>query len=113
MERSTWRKILTVFFSFVLTATLGAALAACTTDEEPTAQEGPETGLYYYDADDGDTYYITLSDADRVSMQIRGERISGSYMLGGLRNVCRRRHHARLRRLRHALSARGELYALL
>lgn len=83
MERSTWRKILTVFFSFVLTATLGAALAACTTDEEPTAQEGPETGLYYYDADDGDTYYITLSDADRVSMQIRGERISGSYMLEG------------------------------
>ena len=80
MEKNSWRRILAACLSFLLFVVLGVALAACK-EEESKAEPGPETGMYYYDADDGDTYYITLSDADRVSMQIKGTSISGGYTL--------------------------------
>lgn len=80
MEKGSWRRILAACLSLLLFAVLGFALAACK-QEESKAAPGPETGMYYYDADDGDTYYITLSDTDRVSMQIKGTSISGGYTL--------------------------------
>ena len=66
MEKNSWRRILAACLSLLMFVVLGVALAACK-EEESKAEPGPETGMYYYDADDGDTYYITLSDADRVS----------------------------------------------
>ena len=57
--------------------TTGVAFAAC--DEK--AEAGPETGIYYYDADDGETYYVTFTDGDKVSMQIGDETVWGQYKL--------------------------------
>ncbi|MGN1077662.1 MAG: leucine-rich repeat protein, partial [Candidatus Gallimonas sp.] len=77
MRKHSWRKFLVACCSFVLLITTGAAFAAC----DKKAEAGPETGIYYYDADDGETYYVTFTDGDKVSMQIRGETVWGQYKL--------------------------------
>lgn len=83
MKVNTWRKLLAVCFSFVLLGALGLAFVACNGNGGKNAAPGPETGMYYYDADDGDTYYITLSGGNSVSMQIKGESVTGDYTLEG------------------------------
>ena len=77
MRKHSWRKFLVACCSFVLMITTGVAFAAC--DEK--AEAGPETGIYYYDADDGETYYVTFTDGDKVSMQIGDETVWGQYKL--------------------------------
>lgn len=79
MKQHLSRKFLAVFFSLILLITAGAAFVACNNDKK--AEAGPETGMYYYETADGETYYVTLTDGDKVSMQIKGETLWGNYTL--------------------------------
>ena len=42
------------------------------------AQEGPETGTYYFDAEDAE-YFITFHDVDKVNFNVMGDELTGSY----------------------------------
>lgn len=77
----TLRNVLAICCAVVfLAAAIIVVVVVCGRGEK-TVEPGPETGMYYYDADDGDTYYITLSDGDKVAMQVKGARLSGRYAL--------------------------------
>ena len=49
-----------------------------TPEPEKPVVEGPETGVYYFDAD-GDEYLVTLSGGDRFTLHIQGKDFSGTY----------------------------------
>lgn len=79
MKKHLCRKFFAVFFSLMLLVTAAAAFVACNNDN--TVEAGPETGMYYYETAEGETYYVTLTDGNKVSMQIKGETIWGTYTL--------------------------------
>ena len=85
MKENTWRKVFIAGFAVALIVVAvvltGCGGPAVPPGPGPGTSYGPETGTYYYDADDGDTYYLTLSGGDNISLQIRGEQISGTYVL--------------------------------
>ncbi|MCH5153602.1 MAG: leucine-rich repeat protein [Clostridiales bacterium] len=77
-------KLLYVLLVFVA-AFVGALFVACgsskkTTTKKPT--EGPETGVYYYDADDGE-YLITLNNVTSVTILIADSAKTGTYTVSG------------------------------
>ena len=76
MKKHLCRKFFVLLFSLVLVAAASFALAAC---GKKTA--GPESGTYYYETEQGETYYVTLTGGDKVSMQIKGETLWGDYKL--------------------------------
>lgn len=69
-------------------ASLSIGVAACATacggkkTDVVVPAEGPETGVYYYDAA-GDEYLITLNNADKVAFAVNGANKSGTYVLDG------------------------------
>ena len=78
------RKIVVFLLSLMCVVTMGFALAACTDapgKDQNKGELGPESGMYYYDADSGETYYLTLTDADRATLQIDGTLLTGGYTL--------------------------------
>ena len=77
MKKLLNRKFFVVIFSLIIAAVASFALAACGKKTEA----GPETGTYYYETAEGETYYVTLTGGDKVSMQIKGENLWGDYKL--------------------------------
>lgn len=64
----------------ICVALFGAAVfAAC---KGADRSEGPETGVYYYDAQDGE-YLITLNSGNSFTFLVMGENKSGEYTLEG------------------------------
>ena len=61
-----------------MTALLGLTAVAC--GETEVKEEGPETGVYYYDAE-GAEYLVTLFDVDKFTFYVRGENKHGTYAL--------------------------------
>ncbi len=76
MKKHLCRKFFVLLFSLVMIATASFALAACGKKEA-----GPETGSYYYETELGETYYVTLTGGDKVSLLIKGETLWGDYKL--------------------------------
>ena len=72
MKENTWRKVFIAGCAVILIAAIVVVAVVLSGRREPTVTPGPETGTYYYDTDDGDTYYLTLSGGDNISLQIRG-----------------------------------------
>lgn len=70
--------ILSLVLTF-LCALVCFTITACKPDE-PEKTEGPETGVYYYDAS-GEEYLITLNNVDKFAFVVKGENKSGTYTL--------------------------------
>ena len=81
MKENTWRKVFIAGCAVILIAAIVVVAVVLSGRREPTVAPGPETGTYYYDADNGDTYYLTLSGGNDLSLQIGSEQISGTYVL--------------------------------
>lgn len=77
------KRKLMVFLSMFFAVTLSVGImAACKENEEPPAiVEGPETGVYYYDAE-GSEYTISLHDGNKIDLSVRDLKVSGTYTLG-------------------------------
>lgn len=84
MKLRKWLLIAALSVASVVSFTL----AACTGGGEPTGDsqtdltEGPETGVYYFDAPEGE-YLITLSGGNRFTLHMQGADKSGVYTLDG------------------------------
>ncbi len=79
MKLKKW--VVTLLFAFV--SVFGLALTAC--NEETTPEpivEGPETGVYYFDAA-GDEYSISMNGGNRFSFAVKGANKSGTYTVDG------------------------------
>ena len=71
------KKRLAILFLMVSSVVcLVFGIAACKNETE----EHPETGLYYYDTDEGDTYYATLQDGTFL-LQVADSVSKGTYTL--------------------------------
>lgn len=70
--------ILSLVLTF-LCALVCFTITACKPDE-PEKTDGPETGVYYYDAS-GEEYLITLNNVDKFAFVVKGENKSGTYTL--------------------------------
>ena len=70
--------ILSLVLTFIC-ALISFTVTACKPDE-PEKTEGPETGVYYYDAS-GEEYLITLNSVDKFAFVVKGENKSGTYTL--------------------------------
>lgn len=79
--KKTNRKPLMLLLT-LLVALVSAVIVACGEVEIPPPKEGPETGVYYYDAG-SDEYQVSLFGADRVSMVIKGVNKNGTYTVNG------------------------------
>lgn len=77
MKKLLNRKFFVVIFSLIIAAVASFSLAACGKKTEA----GPESGMYYYETADGETYFVTLTGGEKVSMQIKGENLWGDYKL--------------------------------
>ncbi len=69
----------------IVTAFAGVITVACgKKTETPTAEavEGPETGVYYYDAG-YDEFLIALNNVNKFSFSVQGANKSGEYTLDG------------------------------
>lgn len=77
------KRKLMVFLSMFFAVTLSVGImAACKENEEPPAiVEGPETGVYYYDAE-GSEYTISLHDGNKIDLSVRDLKVSGTYTIG-------------------------------
>ncbi|MBR2968173.1 MAG: leucine-rich repeat protein [Clostridia bacterium] len=64
----------------VLIVAMGLFAVACEPEEIPPLTEGPETGTYFYDADDGE-YLLILNSGERFTFMVAGENKSGTYAL--------------------------------
>lgn len=62
------------------TSTDDSSSSSSSSPTEPT--EGPETGVYYYDAAD-DEYQIALNGGDQFTFLVMDENASGTYALTG------------------------------
>ena len=84
MKLRKWLLIAALSVASVVSFTL----AACTGGGVPTGDsqtdltEGPETGVYYFDAPEGE-YLITLSGGNRFTLHMQGADKSGVYTLDG------------------------------
>lgn len=81
MKENTWRKVFIAGCALVLVAAIVVVAVVLSGRRETQIPAGPESGVYYYDADNGDTYSLTLSGGDNIALQIRDELISGTYTL--------------------------------
>lgn len=78
------KKLWLVTLFTVLFALIGVLAVACDKGKEPTERtEGPETGVYYYDSDNGDEYLITLNGGDKVTFLVKDANKSGEYSIDG------------------------------
>ena len=81
MTRRKWAlAVLTV----LMAVTTAMGLASCVPEEqaELPKEEGPETGVYYYDAGT-DEYQIALNNGDAFTFLVMGENKTGTYSLEG------------------------------
>ncbi len=78
------KKWLVTLLACVCALFAAAALAACNKGgkdpDDEIVSPGPESGVYYYDAEDGE-YFVTLSDGNRFSFAVMGSVLSGKYTL--------------------------------
>lgn len=81
MKRKKW---VIAFLAVIMSLTTLIAIAACKPEqtEEPTKEEGPETGVYYYDAGT-EEYQIALNNGDAFTFLVMGENKTGTYTLTG------------------------------
>ncbi|MCH5165124.1 MAG: leucine-rich repeat protein [Clostridiales bacterium] len=63
-------------------ALIGAISIACGNSNPKKVKEGPETGIYYYDAEDGE-YLITLKSGDVVTLITTETDKTGKYTVSG------------------------------
>lgn len=67
-----------VFLAALSAVMMSLAIAAC----DEIASTTPESGVYYYDADDGE-YLITLHSGNQYVMYVKNESTAGKYTLEG------------------------------
>ena len=81
MKRKKW---VIAFLAVIMSLTTLIAIAACKPEETeaPTKEEGPETGVYYYDAGT-EEYQIALNNGDAFTFLVMGENKTGTYTLTG------------------------------
>ena len=81
MKRKKW---VIAFLAVIMSLTTLIAIAACKPEqtEAPTKEEGPETGVYYYDAGT-EEYQIALNSGDAFTFLVMGENKTGTYTLTG------------------------------
>ena len=78
-----FRKWLGAILAVAMSATMAFAIAACHDEpEEKPREEGPETGVYYFDAGT-DEYTIALNNVDQFTFLVMGENKTGTYALEG------------------------------
>lgn len=77
------RKKLLAGMLAAVSVTMTSAIAACTTEpaDEPQT-EGPETGVYYFDAGT-DEYTLVLGNVDEFTFLVNGVTKKGTYTLSG------------------------------
>lgn len=75
------RKWLGAVLTVAMSASMAVAFAACH-DEPEEKVEGPETGVYYFDAGT-DEYTIALNNVDQFTFLVMGENKTGTYALEG------------------------------
>ncbi len=77
------RKKLLAGMLAAVSVTMTSAIAACTTEpaDEPQT-EGPETGVYYFDAGT-DEYTLALGNVDEFTLLVNGVTKKGTYTLSG------------------------------
>lgn len=75
------RKWLGAVLTVAMSASMAVAFAACH-DEPEEKVEGPETGVYYFDAG-MDEYTIALNNVDQFTFLVMGENKTGTYALEG------------------------------
>ncbi len=81
MTRRKWAAaVLTVLLA--VTTAMGLASCAPKDQAEQPKEEGPETGVYYYDAGT-DEYQIALNNGDAFTFLVLGENKTGTYRLEG------------------------------
>lgn len=66
----------------VLVAVIGLSFSACQPEEVKPVTEGPESGIYYFDAGN-DEYTVALSAGNRFTFNYEGASKSGKYTLDG------------------------------
>ena len=66
----------------VLVAVIGLSFTACQPEEVKPVTEGPESGIYYFDAGN-DEYTVALSAGNRFTFNYEGASKSGKYTLDG------------------------------
>lgn len=67
-----------VLLCCLVTATV---LTACKSEPAPPPQSGDEAGVYYYDADNGEEYLLSLGGEMRFTLTLRDGVTEGSYTL--------------------------------
>ena len=68
------------FLLLLLVCVAAAALLVLGGCKPKPIEEGPETGVYYCDAD-GEEYQIVLNSGNRFSFVVLGDNKSGTYVL--------------------------------
>ena len=68
------------FLLLLLVCVAAAVLLALGGCKPKPIEEGPETGVYYCDAD-GEEYQIVLNSGSRFSFVVKGDNKSGTYVL--------------------------------
>ena len=78
MEKKKFR--FSALLTLLLVAILSLALFACKDDENKPKPDGPEVGVYYFDANT-DEYTLSLNSGNAFALIYKGESKSGSYKL--------------------------------
>lgn len=82
MKKGKTRLLLAVLS--VVVAIIAATMFACSDNKKPSGEgesDSVNAGVYYYDTDEGETYYLTFSGKQNVIMSIKGETATGTYTL--------------------------------
>ena len=80
------KKWLIALLAALMSVTTLIAIAACKQedDQDQPIQEGPETGVYYYDVSlTEEVYKIALNNGNQFTFLVMGENKTGTYTLSG------------------------------